>query len=115
MAITDHVSASNFDIITESDKDCNLATKHRNFLTLPGIELTHVPVGAIEDLTEQAVEKGALVTIIHGETIIEPVESWTNPIASKSEPIDVLAHPRLVTRKVAENCKRNNIFLEIIQ
>ncbi len=112
-AITDHVSASNLDIIPKLDRDCKLATKHWGFLALHGVELTHVPVGAIEEITEQAVEMGALVIVIHGETISEPVEPGTNLIASKCKLVDILAHPGLVTKEVAENCKKNDVFLEI--
>ncbi len=112
-AITDHASASNLDIIPKLAKDCELAIKHWGILALPGVELTHVPANAIEEVAEKAREMGAFVIVVHGETTSEPVEPGTNLIASKLANVDILAHPGLLTREEAKLCKQNNIFIEI--
>ena len=55
--ITDHVSLSTLDNIPKLIEDCKLATKHWGMLSLPGVELTHVPVNAIEEVVEKSIEK----------------------------------------------------------
>ena len=112
-AITDHASASNLDIIPKLAKDCELAIKHWGLLALPGVELTHVPANAIQEVSEQAREMGAFIIVIHGETISEPVEPKTNLKAAECMQTDILAHPGLITNEVAKKCKSNNVFVEI--
>jgi histidinol phosphatase-like PHP family hydrolase len=85
--ITDHVSLSTLDVIPKLIEDCKLATKHWGILALPGID--------------------------HGETIAEPVEPGTNLVAAKNKNVDILAHPGLLTKEVADQCKKNNVFVEI--
>ena len=112
-AITDHASASTLDIIPKVVKDCELATKHWGIIAIPGIELTHVPVGAMDELIDQSLELGAKLIVIHGETISEPVEKGTNLQAAKNKKADILAHPGLLTKEEAEYCKKNDVFVEI--
>jgi len=112
-AITDHASASTLDLIPNVVKDCELATKHWGIIAIPGIELTHVPEGAMDELIQQSIDLGAVIIVIHGETISEPVEKGTNLRASKNKNVDILAHPGMLTIEEAENCKKNNIFVEI--
>lgn len=113
LGITDHVSLSTLDIIPKLIEDCKLATKHWGMLSLPGVELTHVPVNAIEEVVEKSIEKGALIIVIHGETIAEHVEPGTNLKAANCKNVDILAHPGLLTKDVADQCKKNNVFVEI--
>ena len=112
-AITDHVSASNLDIIPKIARDCELAIKHWGIVAISGVEITHVPANAIPDIAKQAKEIGAQIVVVHGETISEPVEEGTNLIAAKCKDVDILAHPGMITNEEAKYCKRNNIFVEI--
>ncbi len=112
-AITDHVGAGNFDVIDKVKQDCLLAIKQWGIVALPGIELTHVPAIEIPKLAQEAREKGALIIVIHGETINEPVEPGTNLNAAKSKEVDILAHPGMLTKQEANLCKKNDIFVEI--
>lgn len=112
-SVTDHASASTLDIIPKVVKDCQLATKHWKIIAIPGIELTHVPVGAMDELIDQSLELGAQIIVIHGETISEPVEKGTNLQAAENKKVDILAHPGLLTKEEAELCKKNDIFVEI--
>ena len=111
--ITDHVSLSNIDIIPKLIEDCKLATKHWGILAIPGVEVTHVPVNAIEEVVEKSIELGALIVVIHGETIAEPVEPGTNLKAASIKNVDILAHPGLISKEVAGQCKKNEVFVEI--
>ncbi|MFW9924285.1 MAG: histidinol phosphate phosphatase domain-containing protein [Candidatus Thorarchaeota archaeon] len=112
-AITDHASASNLDIIPKLKKDCELATKHWGIIALPGVELTHVPADAIEEIAKKARDQGAIIIVLHGETISEPVEPGTNLKGANSKAIDILAHPGMLSDQEAKLCKKNNVLVEI--
>ena len=43
-----------------------------------GIEITHVPPAKLEKLVNIAKCLGAELIVVHGETLVEPVESGTN-------------------------------------
>jgi histidinol phosphatase-like PHP family hydrolase len=112
-AITDHVGSSNMDVIQKIKKDCLLATKYWGIAAIPGVELTHVPSETIEELSQIAIDNGALIVVVHGETIVEPVDPGTNLAAAKCSKVDILAHPGLITQEEAIFCKKNDIFMEI--
>ena len=41
------------------------------------------------------------------------MEPGTNLKAAESKNVDILAHPGLLTKDIADQCKKNNIFVEI--
>ena len=82
-------------------------------MAIPGVELTHVPADAIAETAKQAKELGAWIVIVHGETIVEPVEKGTNLAALHSPYVDILAHPGLLSLEEAQLAATNGIFLEI--
>ena len=113
LAITDHGDHSNFDfIIPRLVKVCQKLTDAFAIQVIPGIELTHVPPEYIYDLAVEARQAGAKIIVVHGETIVEPVVAGTNAAALKA-PIDILAHPGLITEEEAMEAARNSIYLEI--
>lgn len=113
LAITDHVDLSNIDwVISRLVKDCLALKKSFQIEVLPGAEITHVPPESIQSLAEEARRLGAKVVVVHGETIVEPVAPQTNLKALLS-PIDILAHPGLITEEEVMLAKRNGIMLEI--
>jgi putative hydrolase len=113
IAITDHGDHSNIDfIIPRLIKVCQKLTDACAIQVIPGIELTHVPPQYIFDLAVEARQYGAKIIVVHGETIVEPVVSGTNMAALKS-PIDILAHPGLITEEEAFMAAKNSIYLEI--
>ncbi len=113
IAITDHGDHSNFDfIIPRLVKVCQKLTDAFAIQVMPGIELTHVPPEYIYDLAVEARHTGAKIIVVHGETIVEPVMAGTN-IAALRAPIDILAHPGLITEEEAMEAARNSIYLEI--
>ncbi|MFC1871744.1 histidinol phosphate phosphatase domain-containing protein [Chloroflexota bacterium] len=114
IALTDHTSTGEMGrIIKETIEICALARAHWDILAIPGIEFTHLPANAIAEAAKRAKELGAWIVVVHGETIVEPVEKGTNLAALRSPHVDILAHPGLITPQEAELAAANGIFLEI--
>ena len=113
IAITDHVDPSNLEFVLErivrAVKELN---PHHRIVALAGVELTHVPPALIAPLAERARSLGAQVVVVHGETIVEPVEPGTNQAAIEAR-VDVLAHPGLLTLAQARLAARNGVLLEL--
>lgn len=113
IAITDHGDHSNADfIIPRIVKVCRKLSDACAIQVIPGIELTHVSPEHICELAEECRHMGARIIVVHGETIVEPVIVGTNRAALQS-PIDILAHPGLITKEDALMAANNSIFLEI--
>ena len=113
LAITDHVDVSNIDwVISRLVKDCGELMKYFQIAVIPGAEITHVPPEMIKPLAEEARKLGAKVVVVHGETIVEPVAPGSNLKALES-PIDILAHPGLITEEEVLLAKKKGIMLEI--
>lgn len=100
-------------LLSEVRADCELAHKHWGFLALPGVELTHVPAGAVAELAAEARRLGAAFVVVHGESPIEPVEPGTNLAAACCPEVDILAHPGLLDEETAAAAAANGVFLEI--
>ncbi len=114
ISVTDHAGPGELQrFITEVARDCALAEKYWNIKAIPGVELTHLPPAAIPDVAREAKEIGAQLVVVHGETIVEPVEPGTNIAAVRSSHVDILAHPGLLTKEEASIAKENNVFIEI--
>lgn len=114
MAISDHAGLGGLDrLLREIAGDCAVASEHWGIVALPGVELTHVPPGAIPEAARLARAAGALVVLVHGETIVEPVEKGTNLAAISCSEVDILAHPGLITPEEAELAAANGVFLEL--
>ena len=113
IAITDHVDHSNIDfIIPRIIRVCSKITEDGKIKVLPGVEITHVAPAQIADLADEARKLGAKVIVVHGQTIVEPVPAGTNLAALKS-PIDILAHPGILTEEEARLAADRGIYLEI--
>ena len=114
IALTDHAATGSLNrIIQETTKVCELAQSYWDIIVIPGIELTHVPAQAIAEVAKEAKELGAQIVVVHGETIIEPVEKGTNLAALQSSHVDILAHPGLLSLEEAGLAATKGIFLEI--
>jgi histidinol phosphatase-like PHP family hydrolase len=113
IAITDHGDHSNIDfIIPRIVKVCRKLSGATSISMIPGIELTHVPPKLIGELAVESRRLGAQIIVVHGETIVEPVAPGTN-LSALNAPIDILAHPGLLTEEDASLAAKNNICLEI--
>lgn len=114
IAVTDHVGPGNMErVLKELIKECRLAEKYWPITAIPGVELTHVPAGSIPGLAREARDLGAELVVVHGETLVEPVESGTNRAAVSCPLVDILAHPGLLTEEEAKMALANEVFIEI--
>ena len=114
IALTDHAGIGYLErLIKETAADCALARAHWPILAIPGVELTHLPPHAIGEAARRAKELGAWLVVVHGESIIEPVEKGTNKAALQCPYVDILAHPGLISPEEAELAATAGIFLEI--
>ena len=113
IAITDHADSSNIDFIIprimQVAKDLSGLWP---IVVIPGVEITHVPPKAIGELVEKARELGAELVVIHGETLVEPVEPGTNR-AGIMAGADIIAHPGLITKQDAALAAKKGVYLEI--
>jgi histidinol phosphatase-like PHP family hydrolase len=113
IAITDHGDASNLDfIIPRVAGVCQSLSKAYDIKVIPGIELTHVPPALINELAVAARKLGAKLVLVHGETIVEPVEAGTNAAAIAAS-VDILAHPGLITEQEVKLAAERGVCLEI--
>ena len=114
MAVTDHVGLGNVEFVVKTLMiDCEQATRRWDILVLPGVEITHVPKDDIDLVARTAKEMGAKLVAVHGETPVEPVEPGTNEAALRSNFVDVLAHPGLITYDDARLAAERGIYLEV--
>ncbi len=113
MAITDHADKTNIKWLLE-----NIVTvvdeigAANNMEVLAGVELTHVPPQSIAEVMQLALDNGAEIIVVHGETIVEPVMPGTNLAAIKAG-VDILAHPGLITPEEVQLAAEKGVCLEI--
>ena len=113
LAITDHADHSNLDwIVPRMVAVCGKISAVSTLRCLPGVELTHVHPRYIDELVREARKMGALIVVVHGETLVEPVLPGTNRAALEAS-VDILAHPGLVTDEEAALAARQGVCLEI--
>jgi histidinol phosphatase-like PHP family hydrolase len=113
VAMTDHMDASNIDLIIP--RVVHAIQKMKPFVSidvLPGAEITHAPPALIPELVKEARHLGAKIVIVHGETIVEPVLKGTNRAAIEAG-ADILSHPGLITIEDLLLAKEKNVLLEI--
>lgn len=113
IALTDHGDHSNLDfIVPRIVHVCKILSASHPLQVIPGIELTYVPPEHIAELAAKAREMGALIVVVHGETIVEPVIPGTNMAALRAN-VDILAHPGLITAEAAALAAERGVYLEI--
>ena len=113
IALTDHMDASNLDlIIPRIVKAIEKLKSHVSIDVIPGAEITHAPPELIADLVKEARALGAKIVVVHGETIAEPVKKGTNRAAIEAG-ADILSHPGMISIEDMLRAKEKNVFLEI--
>lgn len=113
IAITDHADASNMDFVLP--RVISMAREYSIYMDMiivAGVELTHVPAALMDQEVRRARALGAAVVVVHGETIVEPVETGTN-LAAIEAGADVLAHPGLISEEEVRLAAEKGVSLEI--
>ncbi|KZX14549.1 histidinol phosphate phosphatase domain-containing protein [Methanobrevibacter curvatus] len=113
IAITDHVDDSNLDIIEKIANAIDEINEYWDIKFINGVEITHVPIETIDRIAKKAKDLGAEIVVVHGETLAEPVVEGTNLEAVKSEYVDILAHPGLITNEELAIAVENDVYIEI--
>src|SRR3990172_5098786 len=114
IALTDHVGAGTLEAtLAAIVRECELVREHWEILALPGVELTHVPPATINRLAARARTLGAKVVLVHGETLVEPVEAGTNEAALSSPHVDILSHPGLLSEQLFDLAAGSGKYLEV--
>jgi putative hydrolase len=113
LAFTDHADASNLErLVREAAGFVRETQPYLRIRLLAGVELTHVPPGQIPDLVRRARRAGAVLVVVHGETIVEPVAPGTNRAAIEAG-ADILAHPGLISLEEARLAAAKGVLLEV--
>lgn len=113
LAITDHVGPSNLERVLESLLAFWEGVRdHTDLKVLLGVEITHCPPALIPPLVERARSLGAQIVLVHGETLVEPVQKGTNRAAIEAG-VDVLAHPGLIGEEEVRLAAEKGVHLEI--
>ncbi|MCK4731965.1 MAG: histidinol phosphate phosphatase domain-containing protein [Methanophagales archaeon] len=112
VAITDHVDFTNVEYVLTGLKNLGAET-YSGIEVIIGVEITHVPADKIDKMVNRAKDLGAELIVVHGETLVEPVESGTNKAAVSNPLVDILAHPGIISTEEAELAKENDVYLEI--
>lgn len=113
MAMTDHADFSNMDLILSNiGRFVAESGPYLGVTVVCGVELTHVPPPLIGHMVDMARQRGAQLVVVHGETIVEPVETGTN-LAAIEAGVDILAHPGLITPEEVELAAERGVALEI--
>lgn len=112
IAITDHVDHSNYEFILSNLLKIKKQFNGKIPRVLVGAEITHVPPDLIPDLIKECRKAGAEIVVVHGETIVEPVEEGTN-LAAIIGGADILAHPGLIKEEEVKLASQKGVFLEI--
>ena len=98
IAITDHVDMTNVEHVVKNVVKAAELTDD-DIKVIPGVEVTHVPPSKMDKVIADAKRFGAKWIVVHGETVVEPVEPGTNRQAVMNPDVDVLAHPGFITEE----------------
>jgi histidinol phosphatase-like PHP family hydrolase len=114
LAITDHAGLAELEWLAGIlGETCRRAREEWDIQALSGVELTHLPPPLIAEAAERAKAAGLDLVVVHGETVVEPVQPGTNRAALLSPHVDVLGHPGALTEEEAQLAAERGIFLEI--
>ncbi len=112
IAITDHVDMTNVEHVVRNVVKAVELTDD-SIEVIPGVEITHVTPSKMDKVIADARRFGAKWIVVHGETVVEPVENGTNLQAARNPDVDVLAHPGFITEDEMQIAKDNDVLIEV--
>ncbi|MGH7691333.1 MAG: histidinol phosphate phosphatase domain-containing protein [Candidatus Dormibacteria bacterium] len=92
---------------------CLRVSAELGMVAIPAVEVTRVAPERVARVAAQARSLGALLVVVHGETLGDFPQPGLNLAASSCPDVDILGHPGLITTEAAERAGRNQIHLEI--
>lgn len=113
LCFTDHADHSNYALVLDNIlRFVKAAGPFAGIELFAGVEITHVPPALIPDLITEVRDRGAQLVVVHGQTLVEPVEDGTN-LAAIQGGADVLAHPGLLRKEDAALAAEKGVHVEI--
>ena len=113
LGISDHVDVTTIEHVAASILKLSQKVEyHEGIKVIPGVEITHSPARFVGEMIALARKLGIHYVVVHGETIVEPVEEGTNRAAIEAK-VDILAHPGLITEEDVIRAKEQGVLLEI--
>lgn len=113
IAFTDHADISNLNfVLPRLVAAAREYSVYMDMHILAGVELTHVPPALIAQEVSRARALGADLVVVHGETLVEPVDRGTN-LAAIEAGADILAHPGLITVEETSLAASRGVLLEV--
>jgi histidinol phosphatase-like PHP family hydrolase len=80
---------------------------------IPAVEVTRVAPDRLAKVAAKARSLGALLVVVHGETLGDFPQPGLNLAAARCSDVDILGHPGLISHEAAEQARLNQIHLEI--
>ncbi len=112
IVLADHADQTSLPTVVAATKAAARDALHAEIDVYPGVELTHVPPALMAETVARARELGAVVVVVHGETLMEPIPRGVN-LAAIEAGVDVLAHPGLLTPQEAALAAERDVCLEL--
>ncbi|HEY6537594.1 MAG TPA: histidinol phosphate phosphatase domain-containing protein [Candidatus Dormibacteraeota bacterium] len=92
---------------------CRRVTAELAITAIPAVEVTRVAPERVAKVAARARSLGALLVVVHGETLGDFPQPGLNLAAVRCADVDILGHPGLITHEAAELARANQIHLEI--
>lgn len=99
--------------VPEIVEACRRVAAELGITAVPAVEVTRVPPERVAKVAAKARSLGALLVVVHGETLGDFPQPGLNLAATRCADVDILGHPGLITREAAELARTNHIHLEI--
>ncbi len=111
---SDHVDEATVERrVTEIVEACRQVSRELALPAVPAVEVTRVAPDRVAKVAARARSLGALLVVVHGETIGDFPQPGLNLAAAKCPDVDILGHPGLITEQAAEAARDHGIHLEI--
>ncbi|MHB8324546.1 MAG: histidinol phosphate phosphatase domain-containing protein [Candidatus Dormibacteria bacterium] len=111
---SDHVDQATVERrVPEIVAACRLATRELGIAAIPAVEVTRVAPERVARVAARARSLGALLVVVHGETLGDFPQPGLNLAAARCPDVDILGHPGLITDEAAEAARESGIHLEI--
>ncbi|HVC39513.1 MAG TPA: histidinol phosphate phosphatase domain-containing protein [Candidatus Dormibacteraeota bacterium] len=92
---------------------CRRVADELGLSAIPAVEVTRVAPERVARVAAKARSLGALLVVVHGETLGDFPQPGLNLAATSCSDVDILGHPGLITPQAAEQAQARGIHLEI--